>query len=114
MNPNTRPTLAMAEAAILSTTYTRLPSGVAIVCEITMWNLHRCHGIANVVDMENYDEARGQKAAYDLALPKVFEVLSFDLHNKMIDQQIPNRHQELCVAYHNDNRKIGEINDDES
>jgi hypothetical protein len=86
---------------IAGVTYTRLPSGTAIVCEIQMRNMHLCHGIAVVVDMDNDDAERGKKVAYDKAVTQVFDYVAYDLHNKMDDDtglgpDISNRHLVLC------------------
>lgn len=99
MNVNTKPTFADVKAMIRSTTFTQLPSGSAIVCEITLHNMHTVHGIANVVDMENYDEDLGRKAAEAKAIDRLFELLAYDLHTKMATQEIPNKHQLLTSAH---------------
>lgn len=85
MNPHTRPTMQMVLDKIQTITYTRLPSGTAIVCEIQLTNLHLCHGIAVVCDMVNDDAVLGKKAAYDKAIAQVFNLVAYDLHNKMDD-----------------------------
>ena len=53
MNHNTRLSVEDVKAMIQSTTYTRLPSGKAIVCEIVLETGWTCHGIASVIDLEN-------------------------------------------------------------
>lgn len=98
-NPNTRPTMAQVEAMILTKTYTRLPSGTAIVCELTLQNLHPVHGIAMVVDMENHNDELGCKAAYSKALDKAFEVMAYLLHQRMACGAIPNNHEALVQSY---------------
>lgn len=104
MNQNTRPTMQMVLDKIAGVTYTRLPSGTAIVCEITLHNLHRCHGIAVVVDMENDDPEMGKKVAYDKAIMPIFDIVAYEMHNLMRDTEgnipaIANRNRELCEAH---------------
>lgn len=99
MNPLTRIAKNIPDGWIKGITYTRLPSGTAIVCEITLYSLHVVHGIACMGDMDNYDEVRGTQAAYDKAVVKVLELVAFCLHEKMHTQAIPNRHAELVNNY---------------
>lgn len=102
MNPNTKPTMADATALIACVTYTRLPSGTAIVCEITQTNGQNEHGISNVVDIENYNENAGCKAAYGYALAKVFNNVADIFHTKMAKGDIPNNHFQLVKEYQTD------------
>ncbi len=99
MNLNTKPTMAQVEALIEGKTFTRLPSGTAIVCELTLKNLHPVHGIAVVVDLENHNEELGCKAAYSKALDKAFEVMALLLHQRMASGAIPNNHAALVHEY---------------
>lgn len=99
MNPLTRPSIEDAQALIQSVTYTRLPHGTAIVCEIVVRPNHPVHGIACVADMENDNSQLGKKTAYAKALDKVFEYVSYELHKKMETQEAPNRNAELLAAY---------------
>src|ERR1700747_2111131 len=103
MNSNTRPTKHMVNDMIKSVTYTRLPSGSAIVCEITLKNLHTVHGIAQVVDLDNYDEDTGCCAAYDKAYAAVFELAAFGMHAIMHAGDLESRHAELTEAYQKEN-----------
>lgn len=105
MNPATKPTREQVQSLIAGITYTRLPSGTSIVCEITLRNLHTVHGIASVVDMENYDESLGCGVAHTRAMEKVFEIASYDLHCRMDDtdmdniRPLDNKHRTLTEAY---------------
>lgn len=105
MNVYTKPTMQMVTDKIKSVTYTRLPAGTAIVCEIQLHNLHTCHGIAVVVDMDNDNVEMGKKTAYDKAVTGVFEVVAYELHCQMVPMrsgfgpQLGNRNQELQEAH---------------
>ncbi len=101
MNLNTKPTMADANAMIAHVSYTRLPSGTAIVCEITQINGHTEHGIARVVDMENYDNNAGCKAAYGYALAAVFNNVANAYHTRMAKGAIPNNHFQLVEEHRN-------------
>lgn len=104
MNVYTKPTMQMVTDKIKSVTYTRLPAGTAIVCEIQLHNLHTCHGIAVVVDMDNDDVEMGKTEAYRKALTGVFEIVAYELHNKMTADHtgtltLGNCNQELQAAH---------------
>lgn len=99
MNYNTKPISQDVLDKLLSVTYTLLPSGVAIVCEITFKNLHTVHGIAKVVDMENFDLHVGRKAAYNKALDAAFEFIAYDMHTAIASNEIPSKHAELTAKH---------------
>lgn len=99
MNPATRPTREMVMDSIRSATYTRLPSGVAVVCELTLKNLHVVHGIAKVCDLENHDDQRGKEVAFNKALDEAFEFVAYDLHSKMLAGDVESNHAVLMAAY---------------
>lgn len=115
MNLNTKVTQAMIDGWIKNVTYTRLSSGTAIVCEITLYNNHHVHGIANVVDLENYDEELGIAASYRKAVDALCDKIAFSLHENMWTQVIPNKHAELLAEYDKPSHMLitkskGEIN----
>lgn len=99
MNVNTKPIRADVEELILSKTFTRLPSGTAIVCEITLRNLHVVHGISCVVDMDNYDEAVGKQVAESKAIEKVFDIVAYGMHSLINDGIIQSSHYDLRALY---------------
>jgi hypothetical protein len=99
MNHNTRLSVEDVKAMIQSTTYTRLPSGKAIVCEIMLDTGWTCHGIASVIDLENYDEQMGKEAAHKKAMVAVFDYASMQMQEAMHRGKALNRHKELMAAY---------------
>jgi len=99
MNPNTKPTTAQIEGAIKEVTYTRTPSGKAIVCEITMANGFVVHGISALVDLDNYNEALGRQAAFAHAKSEVWALVAYDVQTKISTGEIESRHDELLQAY---------------
>ncbi|QDH83461.1 hypothetical protein [Achromobacter phage Motura] len=83
MNPNTKLSLPIIELYVAQFTYTVLPSGRAIVCEATLNNGHCVHGIANVIDIENFDQAAGESAAKRKALDAVAEYAAYDMQTQI-------------------------------
>lgn len=99
MNPNTKPTKAQVDALIVGTTYTLLPSGKSIVCEIMTTYGWPVHGIASVVDLDNYDEQRGKEAAYGYAVKHVWDIAAFNTQKMIADGALDSRHAELAAAH---------------
>lgn len=60
------------DAVIVDATYTRLPSGKCMVCELTLVNGFTVRGEASVVSSENFDEKIGKKISHDDARNKVW------------------------------------------
>ena len=79
-HPENKLSLADANREVARESYTILPSGTAIVCELIMLNGHKEHGIANVVDGRNFDFEEGKKAARGRALDGVFKILAHRKH----------------------------------
>lgn len=106
MNPNTKLSVGEVHALIESTTYTRTPSGKAIVCEIVLTTGGTCHGIARVVDLDNYDEQRGKEAALARATQEVWDYAAARMQEAMHTGAVENRHKELMAEYQaaNDNQ----------
>lgn len=99
MNPRTKPTQEQVDALIASVSYTRLPSGKAIVCEIMTTMGWPVHGISAVVDLENYDEERGLKAAYGYAVKHVWDIAAFQIQCKISSGEIESRHAAIAAEY---------------
>lgn len=99
MNHNTRLSVDDVKAMIQSTTYTRTPSGKAIVCEIVLDTGGVCLGVARVIDLENYNEQLGKEAACQKALAEVFEYAAVQMQEAMHRGKVPTRHKELMAEY---------------
>lgn len=80
----TAPRLSPADvdAAIRGETFTRLPSGKCLVCEITLQNGFTVRGEASVVRPENFDQEIGEKIARDDARKKIWPLLAYELQTK--------------------------------
>lgn len=70
------------DAAIRSETFTRLPSGKCLVCEITLQNGFTVRGEASVVRPENFDQEIGEKISRDDARKKIWPLLAYLLQEK--------------------------------
>lgn len=98
-NPNTKPTKAQVDALIAGVTYTLLPSGKSMVCEIMTTIGWPVHGIASVVDLDNYDEQRGKEAAYGYAIKHVWDLAALDIQYQIHQGNIESRHAELAASH---------------
>lgn len=73
---------ADVDAAIKGETFTRLPSGKCLVCELTLQNGFTVRGEASVVRPENFDQEIGEKIARDDARKKIWPLLAYELQTK--------------------------------
>jgi hypothetical protein len=99
MNHNTKLSVDDVKALVQSTTYTRSPSGKAIICEMVLTTGWACHGVARVVDLENYAEQLGKEAAHAKAMQEVFDYAAVQMQEAMHAGLVPNRHKELMAEY---------------
>lgn len=74
--PENAVTMNEAEDAIFGETYTVLPSGRSIVCQLTLSMGHTEEGIAHVIDAENFNLKKGREAARRKAMEGVFRYLA--------------------------------------
>lgn len=79
-----RVTPEMIDAVIKEHTFTTLPSGKVMICEITLLNGFTVRGEASVVSKANFIEAIGKDISYKNARDKIWELegylLQEDLH----------------------------------
>ena len=78
-----RLTPADIDAAIVSETFTVLPSGKAMVCELTLRNGFTVRGESACVSKENFDEGIGQKISRENARNKVWELEGYLLQERV-------------------------------
>lgn len=71
------------DAQIVGETYTTLPSGKVIVCELTLKNGFTVRGEAAVVSKENFDEEIGRKISRTNARQKIWELEGYALQNRL-------------------------------
>ena len=78
-----RLTPADIDAAIVSETFTVLPSGKAMVCELTLRNGFTVRGESAGVSKEHFDEGIGQKISRENARNKVWELEGYLLQERV-------------------------------
>lgn len=71
------------DAVIVSDTYTVLPSGKVMVCELTLKNGFTIRGEAATVSKANFNEEIGRKISYKNAREKIWELEGYLLQDKL-------------------------------
>lgn len=93
------------DAVIMGETFTTLPSGKVMICEMTLRNGFTVRGQAATVSKENFDEGIGQTISRADAYDKVWELegylLQQRLHEARITGDLP-PHQQRLVAERDD------------
>jgi len=69
-----RVTVSDMEAKIKMTIYQRLEGTTTTICQITMQNGFTVTGTSACVDPKNYNQALGEKYAYEQAFNKLWEL----------------------------------------
>lgn len=70
------------DAVIVGKTFTLLPSGKCMVCEITLKNGFTVRGESACVSPENFDEEIGKRISYDNARDKIWQLEAYLLQEK--------------------------------
>jgi hypothetical protein len=78
-----RVTPEMVNAEVTRESYSLLPSGKAIVCELTLRNEYTVRGASAVVDITNFNYEMGCQVARRKAYDRVYVVLSFRLQDAL-------------------------------
>lgn len=81
-----RVTASQVEATIITGTYTVLPSGRTMICELTLRNGFTVRGESSCVSIENFNEELGRKISYDDAVSKVWQLEAYLLKQRLFDQ----------------------------
>lgn len=71
------------DAAIISQTFTTLPSGKAMVCELILRNGFSVRGESACVSKANFNEGIGKKISYEDARSKVWQLEGYLLQEKI-------------------------------
>lgn len=71
------------DTVIVGETYTTLPSGKVMVCELTLRNGFTVRGEAATVSRENFSEEIGRRISRDNARNKVWELEGYLLQEKL-------------------------------
>lgn len=85
---NFRVTEEMIKEQIVNKTFTTLPSGKVIVCELTLKNGFSVRGEASVVDKENFVQEIGEKISYDDAFNKIWALLGYEMQTKLYKKKL--------------------------
>jgi len=82
----TAPRLCPADidAAIVHATYTELPSGKAMICELTLRNGFTVRGESACVSKANFNREIGKEVAYNNARQKVWELEGYLLQERLL------------------------------
>lgn len=78
-----RLTPSKIDEVIASKTFTVLPSGKVMVCELTLINGFTVRGEASVVSKENFNQEIGEKISFDNARNKIWELEGYLLQSKL-------------------------------
>lgn len=70
------------DAVIVSKTFTVLPSGKCMVCELTLRNGFTVRGESAVVSKANFNHEIGQKISYHNAREKIWQLEAYLLQEK--------------------------------
>lgn len=84
-------------AAIVGETYTILPSGRSMVCELTLFeeNGFTVRGESAVVNIENFREEIGRKIARENAVNEVWQLLGFLLYTEGLTRRRAQQSEQL-------------------
>jgi hypothetical protein len=74
------------DAAIIGETFTVLPSGKVMVCELTLRNGFTVRGEAATVSKANFDEGIGKRISRANARDKVWELEGYLLQQRLHEQ----------------------------
>ena len=94
----TRPRLTPQDVdeTIKAETYTTLPSGKVMVCELTLRNGFTVRGEAAVVSKANFNEEVGRKISRENARNKVWELEGYLLQQRLYDDLVEAQAAELA------------------
>lgn len=70
------------DAVIVGATYTTLPSGKCMICEITLKNGYTVRGEAAVVSKANFNEEIGKKISFENAREKIWQLEGYLLQER--------------------------------
>ena len=74
------------DKVIVSATYTQLPSGKVMVCELTLINGYTVRGESACVSHENFNVQIGEEISFKNAREKVWELEGYLLQQRLHDQ----------------------------
>lgn len=81
-----RVTPDLINSAIVNETYTKLPSGRTLICELTLKNGYTVIGESSCVSIENFDLDLGKKISRENAKNKVWQLEGYLLKEKLFNK----------------------------
>lgn len=84
-----RVTLAHVDSVIAGETFTMLPSGRTMICELTLANGFTMRGESSVVSHENFNEELGRKISRTRARAQIWQLEAYLLKEKLKCQMPP-------------------------
>lgn len=75
-------TVSDMQAKVKSSTYTRLPDSTTTVCQITLENGYTLIGTSACVDPANFNQALGEKYAYEKAFNQLWDLEGYLLKQR--------------------------------
>lgn len=85
--PHVKP--STIDSVIVGATYTMLPSGKCMICELTLLNGFTVRGEASCVDPANFREDIGQKISFERAREKIWQLEGYLLQDKLHHAPVP-------------------------
>jgi hypothetical protein len=73
------------DSVIVEKTFTTLPSGKCMICEITLKNGFTVRGESSVVSKANFNQEIGERIAFDNARKKIWEIEGYLLQEKVFN-----------------------------
>ena len=74
------------DSVIIGETYTNLPDGRTVICQLTLQNGFTVDGKSACVSKENFDQEIGNKIARTNAREKIWELEGYLLKQKLFEQ----------------------------
>lgn len=74
------------ESTIVDATYTRLPSGRTLICELTLKNGYTVRGESSCVSIDNFDQEIGEKISFADAKDKVWQLEGYLLKQRLFEE----------------------------
>lgn len=83
-----RLTPALIDGCIVNASYTVLPSGKVMVCELTLVNGFTVRGEAATVSKENFNLEIGETISYKNAREKIWELEGYLLQQRLYERTV--------------------------
>lgn len=74
---------------IVGESYTTMPSGKVMVCELTLQNGFTVRGEAAVVSKENFNDEIGRRVSRENAIEKMWELEGYLLQERLYQDALP-------------------------